>query len=323
LAAPGDRVGHVRAVRESGDRVVVRARAVVLAAGGIENARLLLAADGRRGVGNEHDLVGRYFAERLSFYAGHLELGPSTTIEDLASLHQFPGSAVGGGLRLTNESQRERSLRNCIFYLVPRPTYVTRDALRALSTLRKVSQRRPIASGLTRHVRDVLTDGLAVAAVAKGRSGEPDVTLTLRVQGEPTPDPTSRVVLSRRRDKLGLPMAHVHWKISEADLRSIRESAEVLDRALASHQLGRVVWTAEPGGATLIEGNHHHLGTTRLHGDPQQGVVDADCRVHSIQNLFVAGSSVMPSYGASNPTLTILALALRLADHLSQSIDAD
>jgi choline dehydrogenase-like flavoprotein len=71
--------------------------------------------------------------------------------------------------------------------------------------------------------------------------------------------------------------------------------------------------------STLFEGNFHHLGTTRMHPDPNGGVVDADCRVHGIRNLYVAGSSVFPAYGCSNPTLTLVALALRLADHLQRS----
>jgi choline dehydrogenase-like flavoprotein len=167
-------------------------------------------------------------------------------------------------------------------------------------------------------VRKVLTGGPAFAALARSRLGDAETTYVLRVQGEPTPDPDSRVRLSQRRDRLGMPMARVRWKVSDDDFRSIHDSAMIVDQELESRHLGRVMWTADPGGTTLIEGNHHHLGTTRMHRDPRHGVVDADCRVHSMQNLFVAGSSVFPSYGASNPTLTIVAMAIKLADHLSQ-----
>lgn len=322
-SANGERVEQVLAVRDSGERVVVHARAVVLATGGIENARLLLAANSGRGMGNEHDLVGRHFAERLSFFGGHLTLMPSTTLADLAPFHQEPGSAIGGGLRLSDKTQREHSLRNCIFYLVPRPAAVTTNAVRSLSTLGKARSRRPMPSKLEHHLRNVLLGGPAFIELSRRRFRDLAITYVLRVQGEPTPDRDSRVRLSDRRDRLGMPMACVHWKVSDTDLSSIRASARLVDRALAQRNLARLEWTADPGGFTLIEGNHHHLGTTRMHRDPRQGVVDADCRVHSMQNLYVAGASVLPGYGASNPTLTIVAMALRLADHLAHSIHAE
>jgi choline dehydrogenase-like flavoprotein len=92
----------------------------------------------------------------------------------------------------------------------------------------------------------------------------------------------------------------------------------VIDAVLRAKGLGHVEWTARLDSTTLIEANHHHLGATRMHTDPRQGVVDPDCRVHSVDNLYVAGSSVFPTYGASNPTLTIIAMALRLADKLRE-----
>jgi choline dehydrogenase-like flavoprotein len=89
-----------------------------------------------------------------------------------------------------------------------------------------------------------------------------------------------------------------------------------VDATLREKGIGHVEWTARLDSTTLVEGSHHHLGTTRMSADPRQGAVDPQCRVHSVDNLYVAGSSVFPTYGASNPTLTIVALALRLADTL-------
>jgi choline dehydrogenase-like flavoprotein len=109
--------------------------------------------------------------------------------------------------------------------------------------------------------------------------------------------------------------------MTDDDLRSIETSASVVDAVLRSQRYGYVEWTARLDGTTLVEGLYHHLGTTRMHADPRQGVVDPDCRVHSVDNLFVAGSSVFPTYGASNPTLTIVALALRLADRLGEVLN--
>jgi choline dehydrogenase-like flavoprotein len=108
--------------------------------------------------------------------------------------------------------------------------------------------------------------------------------------------------------------------MTDDDHRSIEASARVVDAVLRSRRFGYVEWTARLE-STLIEGNNHHLGTTRMHADPRQGVVDPDCRVHSVDNLFIAGCSVFPTYGASNPTLSIVALALRLADKLGEVLD--
>ena len=95
----------------------------------------------------------------------------------------------------------------------------------------------------------------------------------------------------------------------------------ILDAALHAAGIGRVQFMlGDEHPAALLEGNFHHLGATRMHAEASKGVVDADCRVHGIRNLYVAGSSVFPTYGCSNPTLTVVALALRLADHLRKEL---
>jgi choline dehydrogenase-like flavoprotein len=289
---------------------------VVFAAGGIENARLLLTANGGRGLGNEHDVVGRYFAERLSFHAGHIVLSDTTSVDDIDCFHRPTSADIGGGLRVTEKVQRDRSLLNCAFFLVPRPAAVTTDGVRSLSTLRKALDRRPLIGSLGLHVRHVLTGAGDLADLAMSRFTPRPRVLVLRAQGEQAPNRNSRVCLGLKKDNLGIPIPRVTWRMIEADHRSIRASAEILDAALRAQGLGFVDYNARLDTTTLIEGNHHHLGTTRMHVDPRQGVVDPDCRVHSVDNLFVSGCSVFPTYGASNPTLTIVALALRLADHL-------
>lgn len=318
----GTRVDRVSAVRGERERVVFRPRLVVLAAGGIENARLLLTADDRRGLGNQHDLVGRYFSERLSFHGGHVILDVPASTADLAMLHRPPGVEVGGGVRVIDELQRELGLLNCAFFLMPRPQAVTRASLRSLSTLRKARSRRPLVRDMPRHVRNAIGVPLPLFEIALGRVVPRPQTLVLRTQGEQAPNRESRVTLGSRRDDLGIPVARVSWRIAESDFASIRASAGVLDNVLQARGVGHVRWTAAPDGSTLVEGNHHHLGTTRMHADPAQGVVDVDSRVHSVANLYVAGCSVFPSYGASNPTLTIVALAHRLADHVRDRLAA-
>jgi choline dehydrogenase-like flavoprotein len=316
----GRRIDRVVAVRGGRERVVVRPRLVVFAAGGIENARLLLTANQGRGLGNEHDLVGRYFAERLSFHGGHVVLSDRASIEQLGCFHRPSCDEIGGGLRIPEPIQRDRGLLNCVFYLVPRPKAVTSDAVRSLSTLSKARGRRPVIGARGRHVRNVLASPPALADIALGKVMSRPRVLVLRTQGEQAPNPESRVRLGSRRDDLGIPVPRVTWRTTDDDLASVKASAQLLGDTLRARGLGLLEWTADPD-TTLVEGNHHHLGTTRMHMDPAKGVVDPEGKVHSVENLYVAGSSVFPTYGASNPTLTIVALSIRLADHLREVLE--
>ncbi|MGH3665395.1 MAG: GMC family oxidoreductase, partial [Egibacteraceae bacterium] len=144
--------------------------------------------------------------------------------------------------------------------------------------------------------------------------------LQLTAMTEQAPNPDSRVRLGSRRDAFGLPVARLEWRLSELDRRSIRGAQDAFDATLRDAGLGRVVCKLgdEPVEAHL-QGQWHHMGTTRMHRDARQGVVDAQGRVHAMANLYVTGSSVFPTAGYANPTLTLVALALRLADHLRDS----
>lgn len=310
----GRRVETVVAVRADRSRLVIRPRVVVFAAGGIENARLLLTGNGGRGLGNEHDVVGRYFAERLSLQVGHLLSSGAKAVDDAAFF--FRRGDTAGVVRVADRVQRDKALLNCAFSLVSRPVAFTRPAVRSLFILRKALIRRPTVDGIPSHVRTVVTGLGAVADYAASDVVRRPHVLTLRAQGEQAPNRDSRVTLGSRTDDLGLPVARVTWRMTDADIGSIRTSVGIVGAALHANGSGLVESALDSGPVPLVEGNHHHLGATRMHVDPREGVVDADCRVHSLANLYVAGSSVFPTYGLSNPTLTVVALALRLADHL-------
>ena len=325
---PG-RVDRVEVRREDGSRSFVRARLVVLAAGGIENPRLLLLSRlvHRRGLGNDHDLVGRFFAERLSARTGYIV--PATP--DLIGRTGFypvhaaaPGVHVQGALRVGDAAQRERQLLNCAFFLVTRDLSFTAEAVRSVATMVKARRRRPLPAELLGHLGNVVTGLGPLGALARARLRGADPArsvLAMRVQAEQAPNPDSRVTLGTRRDRFGLPVAQVDWRPAASDRASIRASQEAVDAALRAAGLGHVEFMlGDEHPPALLEGNFHHLGATRMHPDPAMGVVDADCRVHGVRNLYVAGSSVFPTYGCSNPTLTVVALALRLADHLKKQL---
>jgi choline dehydrogenase-like flavoprotein len=134
---------------------------------------------------------------------------------------------------------------------------------------------------------------------------------------EQAPNPDSRVRLARRRDRLGVPATVLAWRLGDLDWSSIRRTVELLGDCMRDAGVGEVVSTADHRRPPLaVYGNWHHLGTTRMHDDPARGVVDRHCRVHDVSNLYVSGGSVLPTGGYANPTLTVAALALRLADHL-------
>ena len=133
-------------------------------------------------------------------------------------------------------------------------------------------------------------------------------------------------MLSSEKDELGMPRANLRWRFTKLDKRSIRVFYELLGQELGRAGLGRVKmmdWLLDgddDSWPNILAGGWHHMGTARMHEDPKQGVVDANCKVHGLANLFVAGGAVYPTGGAVNPTLTVVAVALRLSDHLKNKV---
>ncbi|MCZ6783166.1 MAG: GMC family oxidoreductase, partial [Proteobacteria bacterium] len=206
---------------------------------------------------------------------------------------------VRGYLALSEEEQRRHRLLNC-----------------------RVEPRRTVAANAAADALD--RDVRAVAADVDAAVGDPLVAPgrfhSLSVIAEQAPNPESRVRLGDPVDAFGQRRVVLDWRLGSFDSASVRRTLDVLARQVAVSGLGRLrVAFPEEGFAGLDpRGSYHHMGTTRMHPDPKQGVVDSRCRVHGLANLFVAGSSVFPTYGTNNPTLTILALAFRLSDHLKE-----
>lgn len=142
----------------------------------------------------------------------------------------------------------------------------------------------------------------------------------MMVRSEQVPNPDSRVRLAKEADALGMPRAELDWRLTEQDVRTVARGLKVVGSELGRLGLGRLQVPASGEddldiGAHLL-GGHHHMGTTRMADDPKQGVVDRDCKVHGMANLYVAGSSVQSTSGFANPTQTLVAFAVRLASHL-------
>jgi len=292
LTDSGRAVQRIAIATLAGIRVSVRAEAFVLAAGGIENARLLLASDrvARGGIGNAHDLVGRCFMEHLYVDDGaRIALHPDVGVR-YAAERRIDGRVLRLVLTLSGATQQSERLPGVTFVVGATHTFPPRGPGTVRTALRR-------------------------AATAL-RS---EVVLPVKHVQEQVPNRDSRVVLSTERDRLGSRRAALDWRVSAIDKQAAARAYPILDRALRTAGVGRVVDTSlddGPDWPARLRGARHHMGTTRMHANPARGVVDADCRVHGVANLFVAGSSVFPTSGSANPTLTIVALALRLADHL-------
>ncbi len=335
LTEGGD--GHVtgiRALTTRDKKLTVRARIYVLASGGIENPRLLLLSNRvhTRGLGNGNDLVGRYFMEHLAARSGVI-VPTSPALLEQRSLYLVPGTlytendrqkvSVRRLVTLDERVMRHEGLLNVAFLLEGQTESFACDGTRSLATLARAVVSRPRAPHLIRHgaaaLRDVMGISGAIGRKLARRPIVPEV-LAIRVQAEQQPNRESRITLGDRRDALGLPLPRLDWRLSPGDTESIRRTQDVLDRELRAARLGAVEdKLGEERPPALFYGLYHHLGTTRMARDPKQGVVDSDCRVHGVSNLFIAGSSVFPTGGWANPTLTIVALSVRLADHLKQA----
>jgi len=330
----------------TGRRFTVRARQVVLATGGLEVPRLLLASRDRHanGIGNAHDQVGRNYMCHIAGTLGRLAVRGGGQ----AAWHGYDVSDDGiycrRRLALTGAAQRRLRTGNFIARLhhprIPDPSHRT-GALSALYFAKPFigyeyakrlhgSSRLPL-SGQLRHAANLARDPHGAAAFllhwARARTlairKYPSVIVaprngvfSLDYHAEQVPNAASRVALIGDRDALGMQRLRVDWRHSEADLDTVRIAFAALARDMAASGCASLSYdAAEIEFSALRDGAYggHHIGTARMSDDPRLGVVDSECRVHGVRNLFVAGSAVFPTSGQANPTLTIVALALRLA----------
>jgi choline dehydrogenase-like flavoprotein len=345
----GEHGGPMTAVRVrtlAGREWRVRAQVFVLATGGIENPRLLLASRDAcpDGLANEHDLVGRYFMEHL-----HVPLGCFVPARPESNLSLYVEGGRGarrplGALTVAPAERRARELYgfSAVFF-PPRRRAVARVLRRQVRArpgwgLHGLSIARAGAIGFELRVVDKLNRMAREAAanrtfprLVRGGASTPRLSLRelppvyeLMGRGEQTPLWDSRVSLRAERDPIGVPVVQLDWRVNPADLRNIRRSLGAIAAGLAASGAGTVSMpdVADDVWAERIVGSWHHMGTTRMHPDPRHGIVDATCRAHAVPNLFVTGSSVFPTTGFANPTLTIIAMALRLAAELTREMQS-
>jgi choline dehydrogenase-like flavoprotein len=318
----GSTVTGLKVATLEGPTFRVRARRYVLASGALENPRLLLLSNRMQpaGVGNDHDLVGRYFMEHPHIPGvASLVMSRPEAFHAIYTQHLLlAGNIVHSALIPTDALLRRERLQHAVFTIGVMGIYNAEN----LSTAVPADEER------ARDVFELQRDLGPPRASNHPPAGYNDwppagalgASCMLGCACEQAPNPDSRVTLSEERDALGQQRARLDWRLTETDKLSLNRIVHALAEEFGVLGLGRLHPALSDDGTWPSEvlGGYHHMGTTRMADSPERGVVNANCRVHGVDNLYIAGSSVFTTSGASNPTLTIVALALRLADHLRE-----
>jgi len=327
------RIESVSVACFTGRKFKVRARQFILACGGMENARLLLASNARlpAGIGNGHDLVGRFFMDHPRAVFGKMRMQPEARLK-LMRGRPLPDGKLQVGIGLSAPTQRrQRLLNHYVTFEAENSSYTQNRYQSFVQTMQVVMKRGRTGSRwkLTRAQLSDLPEMIYLlspkelmphflyrtyVAVRDAIPARPAPKTYVAVYFcEQPPDPDSRVTLAEEVDAIGVRRLSLNWKIGESVADSMRRMQEILAAHLQRTGLG----TLEKTSAEIrFTDASHHMGTTRMSRSPTEGVVDSNCAVHGVENLHIAGSSVFPTAGHANPTLTIIALSLRLADHL-------
>ena len=323
-------VSSVTVKTTNGRTHTITARAFVLAAGGMENVRLLLASRGTdsAGIGNQHDLVGRGFMDHpKSRDCGAIVPNNDNFRFSLLFKQKTDYGELQFNLSFTEQLQREEQLLNhCIYLDEPQYKEWMTPGYRAFKQVQeRVKTKRFSPDLLSQLGRMMVNFGDVVDYTRKVRANRPLTPdhIPFANQLEQTADPQRRITLNdERRDQFGVPTLKLDWWLNDAEKRSLIRFHELLDAYLRRHNLGRLESRIlnDPDDWPQFVNAHHPTGTLRMSHDPSQGVVDAHWRVHGMANLYVTGSAVLPSVSHANPTFTIVALAVRLAEQLKTSL---
>jgi choline dehydrogenase-like flavoprotein len=348
----GDRIVTIEFATRSGKAARVNSDLFVLALGGIETTRFLLSSDSNgRGFGNLSDCLGRYYTCHLENILGVVRSKQPGIVFEFQKTRD--GIYARRKLRIRDSAQRREGILNTTFRLhfpnVADPGHRS-SVLSAVYLAKRMvipEYRRILQHGksdpasaelLAKHIRNVVTgvptllsftsDWIRRRVMAQRKLPyilvpNANGTFPLEFNSEQTPLPESRMTLIDDKDAFGIPRVNIDFRICDADLESICKAYRMLKRQidasgqcvleLDDEQLPELVAQSFP-----VSG--HHIGTTRMAGGPSDGVVDADCAVYGLPNLFIAGPSVFPTSSHANPVLTITALSVRLAGHLKTII---
>ena len=329
----GQRVSYLDVHTPAGEKIRIEARTVILAAGGLENPRILLASKEvvPAGLGNQKDLVGRFFMEHPHARGGRVVKAPVWKLLNAFRQRRSGELHTAPLLKLDPELQRQRQVLNSALTLAARPPAggsergMKRIYLHARHTLNPTQAGRTVWKTYRRAGRAItkLTGPIAPWLSVVRQQKE----LAVVIRSEQAPNPDSRVTLNGEKDAVGMPRIQLDWRLQETEIRTASALVEALARDFNRLNLGKVDkaewlhngasgWLRDPLISSHPIGGYHHMGTTRMSNSPDRGVTDQWGRVHGMDNLYVCGSSVFPTSGWANPTLTIIALTLRTAEHI-------
>jgi choline dehydrogenase-like flavoprotein len=316
----------------NGKKGIAKAGFYVICCGGIETARLLLASNRvePNGVGNQNGLVGRYFQEHIHINYGSVLTKKRAHLQDLFESFFVRGLKHAPLVTLTQRMQAEKKLLSIhgIVVFEPAPDSgiaAMKKLFRAIigRSFSNVTELKRLIVRASANPGELLR--LAYRLYVQKRAGTPSRgPILFGAQCEMAPNSDSRVMLSEARDHLGMPRVKLDWRLGELERRTLSEFLRILATeferiGLGSFDLKQAEFLEDP--AAWVERAHdsaHHMGTARMHETPQLGVVDPKCQVHGISNLYIGSSAVFPTSARSNPTLTILALCIRIADRLKE-----
>jgi choline dehydrogenase-like flavoprotein len=336
----GTRIVGVHATTEPGRTLTFEADTVILAQGGLATPQLLLSSPDAAGqaIGNRHDLVGRYFMDHPLLFGGTFVPRHRDLIDRMAlyDLRRVDGQSAMAHLRLSDEVLRREDCVSLSALLFPRRAMSSRrqagfeaaqrlrNARRDGGRMRKRDMARALAGidGVGQQYYDRLYAPISHLGV--GGWSEADAPsqrldhFEVLHQAEQPPRHDNRVLLGEERDDLGQRRIRIDWRWHQDDKARVQRAQQIMARELARSGLGQ--FHVQQPLEVKSTSTTHFMGTTRMHDDPRQGVVDRDGRVHGVDNLYIAGSSVFPGAGYANPTLTLVALALRLGEQLRRQL---
>jgi len=314
----------------SGKTAQVKAQQYVIAAGGLETPRILLLSkrNSSKGIANDHDLVGRSYMDHFGAYVGKILFNrPASSDSVFFREKDFKGTRIGGCLAPTEKLLIEKNIGNFIFLFNPgtEPDL----SIEMLKSIKQDIANRRWPENMLSKLSKIVGNADTMANLAYKNIFDTDKRLfdvesrksgqlcSVSINMEQFQNDNSRVLLSDELDNLGLPKIKLDWQLSDEDSRTLEVATRELASMLGRTNSGRLRLTSDLANNTPSYSiSCHHSGTTRMASAPERGVVDKDCRAHGIQNLYIIGSSVFPSIGWANPTLTIVALSVRLAETL-------
>ncbi len=360
--ATSGRATFVKVARSDKTIFRLKARCFILAANGIENTRLLLSSrfSCEQGLGNEEDQVGRYFMNHIKGYHGVIKV--KRPIKELPAYFGFLSNGFAGyiGHRINEKTQRDKKLLNSYIRFEPifgwsdnrgveSAIFFIKRLSFVMKSFRRLHGRKTIMlrdyaetgddSELQNERKNVLQYMGMVGAIiinffsvlkyayfrAFNKSSPKIHAIRIRNFMEMEPVPENRILLGEEKDVLGNRLPVVKHRATALDQRTMVALHEYLSDEISREGWGELISDIQERGKHWpINGDaSHHMGSTRMGTNPKHSVLDRNCRVHSCPNVYIAGASTFPTGGNVNPTFTVVALSIRLADYLKKSLKKD